>query len=118
MTTMKKSVPDDDGISCLVIGTESQEVYVLDPEAFTVLSKVRFHGNCLFIVGWLCRIRHDMLISFQYKLLFRYNFIVGVPVLTYLRFKHGITYREEMHLKQMSHIQEEKQVLLHRKIVS
>ena len=41
MTTMKKSVPDDDGISCLVIGTESKEVYVLDPEAFTVLAKVR-----------------------------------------------------------------------------
>ena len=38
---MKKSVPDDDGISCLVIGTESKEVYVLDPEAFTVLAKVR-----------------------------------------------------------------------------
>ena len=40
MTTMKKSVPDEDSISCLVIGTESKEVYVLDPEAFTVLAKV------------------------------------------------------------------------------
>ena len=42
MTTMKKSVPDEDSISCLVIGTESKEVYVLDPEAFTVLAKVAF----------------------------------------------------------------------------
>jgi len=40
MTTMKKSVPDEDSISCLVIGTESKEVYVLDPEAFTVLAKM------------------------------------------------------------------------------
>ncbi len=42
MGTLKKNVPDDDGISCLVIGTESKEVYILDPEAFTVLAKVRF----------------------------------------------------------------------------
>eukprot|EP00795_Rhopilema_esculentum_P002976 gene2976-1230_t len=40
MTTIKKSVPDEDSISCLVIGTESKEVYVLDPEAFTVLAKM------------------------------------------------------------------------------
>lgn len=31
---------DDDAVSCLVIGTESQDVYILDPEAFTILSKV------------------------------------------------------------------------------
>eukprot|EP00794_Sanderia_malayensis_P020242 gene20242-22224_t len=40
MATMKKNVPDDDGISCLVIGTESKELYVLDPEAFTILAKM------------------------------------------------------------------------------
>ena len=42
MATMKKSVPDEDGITCLVIGTESKEIFVLDPEAFTVLAKVYF----------------------------------------------------------------------------
>lgn len=31
---------DDDAVTCLVIGTESQDVYILDPEAFTILSKV------------------------------------------------------------------------------
>jgi Bardet-Biedl syndrome 1 protein len=40
MNTMKKSMADDDAVSCLVIGTESKDVYVLDPEAFTVLSKM------------------------------------------------------------------------------
>ena len=40
MSSLKKSIPDDEGISCLVIGTESKEVYVLDPEAFTVLAKM------------------------------------------------------------------------------
>ncbi|XP_044034129.1 Bardet-Biedl syndrome 1 protein [Siniperca chuatsi] len=38
--TLKKSTADDDGVSCLVIGTESSDVYVLDPEAFIILSKM------------------------------------------------------------------------------
>ncbi|XP_077358811.1 BBSome complex member BBS1 [Festucalex cinctus] len=40
MSTLKKSTADDDGVSCLVVGTESAHVYVLDPEAFVVLAKV------------------------------------------------------------------------------
>lgn len=38
--TLKKSTADEDGVSCLVIGTESGDVFVLDPEAFIILSKV------------------------------------------------------------------------------
>ncbi|XP_037320015.2 Bardet-Biedl syndrome 1 protein [Pungitius pungitius] len=38
--TLKKSTADEDGVSCLVIGTESSEVFVLDPEAFIILSKM------------------------------------------------------------------------------
>lgn len=38
--TLKKNLADDDAISCLVIGTESKAIYVLDPEAFTVLATV------------------------------------------------------------------------------
>ena len=37
---MKKSVADEDAISCLVLGTESKSIYILDPEAFTVLATV------------------------------------------------------------------------------
>lgn len=40
MNTLKKSMADEDAVSCLVIGTESKDIYVLDPEAFTVLSKM------------------------------------------------------------------------------
>ncbi|KAK1881132.1 Bardet-Biedl syndrome 1 protein like [Dissostichus eleginoides] len=36
--TLKKSTADEDGVSCLVIGTESCDVFVLDPEAFIILS--------------------------------------------------------------------------------
>ncbi|XP_033466446.1 BBSome complex member BBS1 [Epinephelus lanceolatus] len=38
--TLKKSTADEDGVSCLVIGTESNDVFVLDPEAFIILSKM------------------------------------------------------------------------------
>ncbi|XP_071962650.1 BBSome complex member BBS1-like [Antedon mediterranea] len=38
--TLRKTSADDDAISCLVIGTECREIYILDPEAFTVLSKM------------------------------------------------------------------------------
>lgn len=37
---MKKSMAEEDAISCLVLGTESKSIYVLDPEAFTVLTTV------------------------------------------------------------------------------
>ncbi|XP_020513189.1 Bardet-Biedl syndrome 1 protein [Labrus bergylta] len=38
--TLKKSTADEDGVSCLVIGTESSDVYILDPEAFIILTKM------------------------------------------------------------------------------
>jgi len=31
---------EDDAISCLILGTESKQIYVLDPEAFTILTTV------------------------------------------------------------------------------
>ncbi|KAL7978247.1 hypothetical protein Chor_014786, partial [Crotalus horridus] len=40
MSTLKKSRVDEDAISCLVVGTENMEILILDPEAFTILSKV------------------------------------------------------------------------------
>ncbi|KAM3860017.1 BBSome complex member BBS1 [Diretmus argenteus] len=43
--TLKKSTADEDGVSCLVIGTESNDVYILDPEAFTILSKMSLPGT-------------------------------------------------------------------------
>ena len=40
LATLKKSLADEDAISCLVLGTENKAIYVLDPEAFTVLATV------------------------------------------------------------------------------
>uniref|UniRef100_A0ABM5F4Z0 BBSome complex member BBS1 isoform X1 n=1 Tax=Pogona vitticeps TaxID=103695 RepID=A0ABM5F4Z0_9SAUR len=40
MATLKKNMVDEDAVSCLVIGTESTEILILDPEAFTILAKM------------------------------------------------------------------------------
>ena len=60
---MKKSVADDDAISCLVLGTESKNIYILDPEAFTVLSSVSrivfvFICVCLMSALYKCTTSH------------------------------------------------------------
>ncbi|KAL5009297.1 hypothetical protein ScPMuIL_014878 [Solemya velum] len=49
LSTLKKSVADDDAISCLVLGTESKAVYVLDPEAFTVLTTMELSSVPVFL---------------------------------------------------------------------
>lgn len=46
---------DEDAVSCLVIGTENKDVFILDPEAFTILSKVsQMPPPNLFVdVAWI-----------------------------------------------------------------
>lgn len=57
--TLKKSTADEDGVSCLVIGTESSDVYILDPEAFIILYKVNQTPNRMQNqqgpVVWICQ---------------------------------------------------------------
>jgi len=40
---------EDDAISCLVLGTESKQIYVLDPEAFTVLTTMDLPSVPVFL---------------------------------------------------------------------
>ena len=49
LETLKKSHPDDDAISCLIIGTENKDMYILDPEAFTVLVKQTLPSQPVFL---------------------------------------------------------------------
>ncbi|XP_004618503.2 Bardet-Biedl syndrome 1 protein isoform X1 [Sorex araneus] len=49
MTTLKKSLADEDAISCLVVGTENKELLVLDPEAFTILSQMSLPSIPVFL---------------------------------------------------------------------
>lgn len=45
INTLKKTHSEESAISCLVIGTEASHVFILDPQAFTILATVRimFH---------------------------------------------------------------------------
>lgn len=40
VATLKRSVTDDDAITCLVIGTENRDVLFIEPDAFTILATV------------------------------------------------------------------------------
>ena len=40
MDILAKSSTDEGSISCIVVGAESKDVYILDPVAFTILGKV------------------------------------------------------------------------------
>ena len=59
IAALKKSHADDDAISCLVVGTESQDVYVLDSEAYTVLAKVKAAYPDLFFWTMLIQNSYD-----------------------------------------------------------
>ena len=52
LAKMNKNSPDEDAINCLIVGTEQKTIYILDCEAFTVLTTVRekimlFKHSCL-----------------------------------------------------------------------
>lgn len=40
MKKINRNTADEDGLNCLVIGTENQQIYIVECEAFTVLSTV------------------------------------------------------------------------------
>ncbi|XP_022090954.1 Bardet-Biedl syndrome 1 protein-like isoform X2 [Acanthaster planci] len=64
MDTLKKSSADEDAISCIVAGTESKEVYVLDPEAFTILTKMLLPSVPVFMsVSGLYDVEFRIIIS-------------------------------------------------------
>ncbi|KAK8384168.1 hypothetical protein O3P69_009121 [Scylla paramamosain] len=49
VSTLKKSHSEDDAISCLVLGTESANIFILDPEAFTILNSMSLPSVPVFL---------------------------------------------------------------------
>lgn len=47
MGSVNKSVADEDAVSCLLLGTESRELYVVDTQVFALLTKVRLSTRLL-----------------------------------------------------------------------
>lgn len=46
---LKKSMSEDDAVCCLVLGTENKTIYILDPEAFTILATVSLPSVPVFL---------------------------------------------------------------------
>ncbi|OQR71213.1 Bardet-Biedl syndrome 1 protein-like [Tropilaelaps mercedesae] len=40
LSTMKKSMHEEDALTCIVLGTENRDIYILEPDAFTVLTSM------------------------------------------------------------------------------
>lgn len=40
MKKLNKSSADEDALNCLVVGTEDQNIYIVESEAFTILATV------------------------------------------------------------------------------
>lgn len=40
LSTMKKSMHEEDALTCIVLGTENKDIYILEPDAFTVLTSM------------------------------------------------------------------------------
>ncbi|KAK2150691.1 hypothetical protein LSH36_395g02065 [Paralvinella palmiformis] len=103
LDTLKKCMSEEDAISCLVLGTESKQVYVLDPEAFTVLST----GKRLWSIKMPASIQTLETLDHQqkglkavmvaltnneiriYKEKFLVDIIITEDVVTGMRFGHG-----------------------------
>ncbi|XP_076032639.1 Bardet-Biedl syndrome 1 isoform X2 [Oratosquilla oratoria] len=49
ISTLKKSHAEEDAISCLVLGTESANIFILDPEAFTILNSMSLQSVPVFL---------------------------------------------------------------------
>ena len=47
-TLKKNQEQDEDAVSCLVLGTESSNIYILDPEAFLILTHVGEHSYTIY----------------------------------------------------------------------
>lgn len=60
---------DEDAVSCLVIGTENGDVYILDPEAFTILCKVStfLSASYVFVTQYILLLASGFDVSSEYQ---------------------------------------------------
>jgi len=40
IATIKKTLAEDNNLNCLIIGTENRDIFIIEPDAFTILSSV------------------------------------------------------------------------------
>ena len=78
MTTLKKSRDDATGISCLVVGTETGQIIILDPTANSVLKKVINSGSFFLSSSLHLRSRLICLLDVPQKSPSIYSFNWGI----------------------------------------
>ncbi|XP_065826341.1 Bardet-Biedl syndrome 1 protein homolog isoform X2 [Oscarella lobularis] len=62
--TMKKTHSEDQSVSCLVLGTEAAEIFVLDPQAFTILAKMSVPSVPVFLrISGLFEVEFRIIVS-------------------------------------------------------
>ncbi|XP_062501221.1 Bardet-Biedl syndrome 1 protein-like [Corticium candelabrum] len=64
INTLKKTHSEESAISCLVIGTEASHVFILDPQAFTILATMTLPSVPAFMsVGGLFDVEYSIVVS-------------------------------------------------------
>lgn len=67
LSTLKKAHAEETSVSCLVVGTENRNIYVLDPEAFTVLATVK-HWSISFLYIFATKFSFKLMLCLTYLL--------------------------------------------------
>lgn len=64
LNTMKKSMAEENAVSCLVLGTENKNIYVLEPDAFTILAAMTVPSIPVFLnVSGLFDVEYRIIIA-------------------------------------------------------
>ncbi|XP_067130781.1 Bardet-Biedl syndrome 1 protein [Centruroides vittatus] len=64
LNTMKKSMAEENAVSCLVLGTENKNIYILEPDAFTILAAMTVPSIPVFLnVSGLFDVEYRIIIA-------------------------------------------------------
>ncbi|XP_074595075.1 Bardet-Biedl syndrome 1 [Brevipalpus obovatus] len=64
VATMKKTVEEENNLSCIVIGTENRDIFIIEPDAFTILSSVQLPSIPVFLqVSGLFNVEYKIIVS-------------------------------------------------------
>ncbi|RWS02729.1 Bardet-Biedl syndrome 1 protein-like protein, partial [Dinothrombium tinctorium] len=64
VSSIKKTVDEEKAISCFILGTENKDIFIIEPDAFTILSSVKLPSVPVFIeVNGLFDVEYRLIVS-------------------------------------------------------
>lgn len=64
LSSIKKTIAEENAVSCLVIGTENKDIFIVEPDAFTVLASVQLPSIPVFVeVNGLFDVEYRLVVS-------------------------------------------------------